>query len=66
MIVDEASRQALKFNSKITMKILEEVIKKSKPSVSLQEINKYELIKAKIEGVGQENKNERPRIGFKR
>lgn len=65
LIVDEASRQALKTKSRITMKILEEVVKNTKPSVSLQELKKYELINAKMQGENTESKNERPRIGFK-
>lgn len=65
-IVDEASRQALKSPQKrITMSILEEVIKNTKPSVPLQELKKYEVIKAKMDGENIEQKNERPRIGFK-
>lgn len=64
-IIDEASRQALKAKSRITMQILEEVIKKTRPSVSLQELKKHEQIKAKMEGENIEQNNERPRIGFK-
>ncbi len=63
-IVDIASREALKAKSRITMKILEDVIKKTKPSVPLQELKKYEMIKAKMDGENVEQKNERPRIGF--
>ncbi len=65
LIIDEASRQALKAKSRITMKILEEVIKNTKPSVSLQELKKHEQIKAKMEGEIIEQNNDRPRIGFK-
>lgn len=65
LIIDEASRQALKAKSRITMKILEEVIKNTKPSVSLQELKKYELIKAKMEGENIEQQKERTSIGFK-
>lgn len=65
LIVDEASRQALKLKSRITMKILEDVIKNSKPSVSLQELKKFEIIKTKMDGENIEQKIERPRIGFK-
>lgn len=62
-IIDEASRQALKAKSRITMKILEMVIKNTEPSVPLQELQKYEVIRAKM--VGEKNKNnDRPRIGF--
>jgi transitional endoplasmic reticulum ATPase len=65
LLVNEASRLALKTKSRISMKILEEVIKKTKPSVPLQELKKYELIKAKMDGESIDQKNERPRIGFK-
>ena len=64
LLVNEASRLALSKKSRISMKILEEVIKNTKPSVPLQELKKYELIKAKMDGVSIEQKNERPRIGF--
>jgi len=47
------------------MKILDEIIKKTKPSVPLQELQKYEAIKAKMDGENTEQKDERPRIGFK-
>jgi transitional endoplasmic reticulum ATPase len=63
-IIDIASREALKAKSRITMKILEEVIKKTKPSVTLQELKKHEQIKAKMNGENIEQKNDRPRIGF--
>lgn len=65
LIIDEASRQALKAKSRITMQILELVIKNTKPSVPLHELQKYEVIKAKMDGVSIEMNNERPRIGFK-
>lgn len=64
LIVDEASRIALRSKSRISMKILEEIIKNTKPSVSLEELKKYEIIKAKMEGEDIEKKNDRPRIGF--
>ncbi len=69
LIIDEASRQALKVKSRITMKILVDVIKCTKPSVSLQELKKHELIKAKMDGENTpiNNKtNERTIIGFKK
>jgi transitional endoplasmic reticulum ATPase len=65
LIVDEASRQALKAKSRITMKILEDVIRSTKPSVPLQELRKYENMKAKMDGENTEHKNERSQIGFK-
>jgi transitional endoplasmic reticulum ATPase len=64
LIVDGASRQALKMKSRISMSILEEVISNTKPSVPLQELKKYELMKAKMDGVIIEKKNDRPRVGF--
>lgn len=64
LIIDEASRQALKVKSRITMKILEDVIKKTRPSVTLQELKKHEQIKAKMDGEIIDQKKERPRIGF--
>ena len=63
-LVNEASRLALKTKARISMKILEEIIKNTKPSVPLQELKKYEVIKAKMDGENIEQKNERPRIGF--
>lgn len=65
LLVNEASRLALKNKTRISMAILTEVIKNIKPSVPLQELKKYELIKAKMDGENIEQKNERPRIGFK-
>jgi transitional endoplasmic reticulum ATPase len=44
---------------------LEEVIKKYKTICSIQELKKYEVIKAKMDSENIEQKNERPRIGFK-
>ena len=65
LLVNEASRLALKNKTRISMVILTEVIKNNKPSVPLQELKKYELIKAKMDGENIDQKNERPRIGFK-
>jgi transitional endoplasmic reticulum ATPase len=66
LIVDEASRQALKTHSRITMEILENVIKNTRPSVTLQELKKYEQIKAKMEGEEPGENNSRNPIGFRR
>jgi len=65
-LVDEASRQALKTKSRITMEILEEVIKENKPSVTLKEINKYLALKQSWENERKniDPKNERRRVGF--
>ena len=64
LIVDGASRQALKIKSRISMSILEDIISNTKPSVPIQELKKYELMKAKMDGVVIEKKNDRPRVGF--
>jgi transitional endoplasmic reticulum ATPase len=65
-IVDEASRQALKIRSRITMQILEDVITRNPPSVTLKEINKYVALKQRLENEKRNitEKKERPRIGF--
>ena len=64
-LVNEVSRFALKSKSRITMENLEEIIKSTKPSVPLHELQKYEAVKAKMNSEGTEFKSERPRIGFK-
>jgi transitional endoplasmic reticulum ATPase len=65
-LVNETSRVALKEKSRITMNILENVIKNTKPSVSIQELNKYEQMKAKMNGEDPSHKSERNSIGFRR
>ena len=64
-LVNEASRFALKEKSRITMYILENTVKNTKPSVPLQELKKYEIARAKMNSEITEQKNDRPRIGFK-
>lgn len=49
-LVNEASRMALKERARITMKIMENVIKTVKPTVPFQELQKYEMIRAKMNG----------------
>lgn len=63
-IVNEASRLALKSKSRITMIILEDTIKSNKPSVTMKELQKYEMARAKMNSEITDQKNERPRIGF--
>lgn len=63
MIINDASRFALCHKSKITMAILENIISKTKPSLTTTELNKYLAIKAKIDGA-PDSPNPRPRIGF--
>ena len=62
LIVDDASREAYKTRDKITMALLKRIIASTRPSLSKQEIARYNTIKAKMEG--EPIKNDRPRIGF--
>ena len=64
LIVDDASRKALISKSKITQQLLEDVISATKPSLSEQEMQKYERINAEMKGEKVES-NKRPKIGFK-
>ena len=64
-LVDEASRQALKTQARITQQLLEKVIENSKASVSKTEIKKYELLRQKFEDiVPKSQNNKRNKIGF--
>ena len=45
------------------MEILEFTIDKSKPSISISDLDSYNEIKSKMD-IQQKNKNERPKIGF--
>lgn len=63
MIVNDASRIALRQKSRITMKILEDVILSTRPSLSSAELSKYLSIKSKIEG-NEPIPKRRPRVGF--
>lgn len=62
MIVNDASRIALRLKSRITMNILEEVISKTLPSLTKQELEKYKAIKDKIDG--KTSPTPRRRVGF--
>jgi transitional endoplasmic reticulum ATPase len=64
-LVNESARKALQQKGRITMQILEETIKATRPSVPLEEIQKYEKIRARMNGE-KIDPDERPRIGFKR
>jgi transitional endoplasmic reticulum ATPase len=61
-IVNEAARKALKEKSRITMEILLDTIDNTSPSVSLEELKKYEEVLAAIKEI---TKEDRPKIGFK-
>lgn len=63
-LCDEASRKALKENTRITKIVVLETIRNNKPSISLRELNSYLVIKAKMEGESN-NTNDRPSIGFR-
>ncbi len=68
LLVNDASRNALKTKGRITMEMLENVTKNTKPSVSISELNKYEELRKKMDGENSPiiNKtNERKIIGFK-
>jgi len=69
LIVNDASRNALKSKGRITMETIENIIKNTKPSVSITELKKYEELRKKLDGDSNpiSNKtNERPIIGFKK
>ena len=63
LIVNEASRFALKLHSKITMDLLRSAIEKTHPSLSQTELDRYEKIRAQMEGRLERKENRR--IGFK-
>lgn len=62
LIVNDASRKALKNHSKITMSLIVDAISKTKQSISDSELLKYEKIRAKMNG--ETIPSNRPRIGF--
>lgn len=63
LIINDASRKALLSRSKITMAILEEVIRTTRSSIKPQDIEKYLKIKAQMEGASA-NDAPRRRVGF--
>ncbi|GHT65006.1 hypothetical protein AGMMS50239_23830 [Bacteroidia bacterium] len=63
-LVNETARIALKEKSRITMIQLENTIRTTKPSVPLNELKKFEEIRAKMNSEIIEQKNKRPRVGF--
>lgn len=62
LIINDASRFALRQKSRITMAILENVISKTKPSLTASELRKYIAIKSKMDG--EASSHPRPRVGF--
>lgn len=63
LIVNDASRTALKLHSKITANLLKESISKTKQSISNEDLKKYEHLKSIMDGEVLAEKK-RPRIGF--
>ncbi len=63
LIVNNASRAALKVHGKITMALLQEAITSCKPSISKAELDRYLDIRARMNGEAPK-KQERKRIGF--
>lgn len=64
LIVNDASRNALRQHCKITMELLESAIMNVRPSLSINELRKYERIRAMMNGEEEKKSNDRPRIGF--
>jgi len=64
-LCDEASRKALKEDTRITKNIVLEVIKENRPSISLKELENYLVLKAKMEGENSKI-NDKPSIGFRK
>ncbi len=65
LIVNDAARNALRCRSRITMDLLKESVGQCRPSLNRQELERYEKIKAQMEGVGQINdRPQKNRIGF--
>ena len=61
LIVNDASRAALHLHSKITMGLLKEAIKNTLPSLSMDELRKYEEIRMSMEGKPMSTRN---KVGF--
>lgn len=63
LIVNDASRNALRQRSKITMELLRLSIANTRPSLSSAELQKYERIRAMM--TGEAKQNDRPHVGFR-
>lgn len=64
LIVNDASRNALRQHSKITMELLKVAITNTAPSLSNNELRKYERIRAMMNGEEMKKSDDRTRIGF--
>lgn len=65
LIVNNAARTALKDRSKITMAILKDTISAVRPSLDIKELQRYEAIKAQMNGEEINKSGNRPKIGFR-
>lgn len=65
LIVNNAARTALKSNSKITMAILKDTITTTQPSLNAKELQRYEAIRARMNGEKTKSSGDRPKIGYK-
>jgi transitional endoplasmic reticulum ATPase len=65
VIINPSARIAMRNKGNITMEILRDVISKTKPSVPLDELKKYDLMKAKMDGEQSTGNNTRNPIGFR-
>ena len=64
LIVNDAARNALHQHSKITMELLKAAISNTRPSLSADELRKYDRIRKMMNGEDVKKPNDRPRIGF--
>ena len=66
LLIDEASRKTIRDKSKrISMETLEYIIEHQRPTVSLSELKKYELIRQQIENdIENKPNNDRPIVGY--
>ena len=64
LIVNDASRNALRQHSKITMDLLKVAITNTAPSLSNNELRKYERIRSMMNGEEIKKSDDSPRIGF--
>lgn len=66
LLIDEASRKTIRDKSKrISMETLEYIIEHQRPTVSLSELKKYELIRHQIENdIEIKPNNGRPKVGY--
>lgn len=65
LLVNEAAKKAMINKKRISMDILEFVIKNQKPTVKLAELKKYEIVRRKMEESDEEeHQKSKPKFGF--